>query len=331
MKSIFISYRRSDSADATGRIAERIAKRVGSQSVFKDVDSIDPGENFDEKIRLRLGDARVVVAVIGESWLDARDDAGHRRLDDPADYVRRELAQALADRRIRVIPVLIGEARLPQAAELPPDLQPLCFRQCVRIRRDPYFHTDIQRLMRQLPRTGARRPALIAAAFLFVVAAAFAVAELRKSRPINLAQGAKDTVTVVCVFSQTGETSKVILPLDMNPASAAKLLQERVYGDPHAAKKLQWAQLLTPSILMNEQPLKGNSLRESGVKDGCKLKLAIRLPANEDAFQPFVAKRLDPDRDLIPAAASPAPAPPIPASHEIPPPAPSPASPAEAR
>src|SRR5262245_6651264 len=41
--AVFISYRRQDSADITGRICDRLVERIGSEAVYKDVDSIPLG------------------------------------------------------------------------------------------------------------------------------------------------------------------------------------------------------------------------------------------------------------------------------------------------
>src|SRR5262249_42420918 len=60
----------------------------------------------------------VFLAVIGPNWLDAKDDSGRRRFDNPDDFVTIEIAAALA-RNIRVIPVLVDGARTPKADRLP--------------------------------------------------------------------------------------------------------------------------------------------------------------------------------------------------------------------
>jgi hypothetical protein len=52
------------------------------------------------------------------------DDVGQRRLDDPRDYVRLEIATAL-QRNVRVIPTLVHNASMPRESDLPEPLRPL--------------------------------------------------------------------------------------------------------------------------------------------------------------------------------------------------------------
>lgn len=89
---LFISYRRSDSAGFAGRIADYFTYRYPQIPVFFDATSIEPGEDFVESINMRLESSAVVLAPIGETWLDTRDPiSGERRIDNPNDFVRREL------------------------------------------------------------------------------------------------------------------------------------------------------------------------------------------------------------------------------------------------
>src|SRR3954452_22224139 len=109
MTSVFISYRRDDASGATGRLYDALLHdvRLPPDAVFMDVDGIKPGIDFLTAIERVLDRADVVLAVIGPEWLTARDGRGGRRLDDPADYVRLEVARALeraeADPSVRVL------------------------------------------------------------------------------------------------------------------------------------------------------------------------------------------------------------------------------------
>ena len=78
MRSVFISYRREDSAGYAGRLHESLERRFGVGQVFRDVDTIEPGQDFVRAIETRLGECRVFLALIGRGWLDARDSAGRR-------------------------------------------------------------------------------------------------------------------------------------------------------------------------------------------------------------------------------------------------------------
>jgi len=148
---IFISYRRSDSADITGRIYDRLVNIFGRNIIFKDVDSIPLGLDFKEYLDKKVGECHVLLAVIGDRWLEAGGKTGIKRLDDPADFVRIELESALA-RNIPVIPLLVRGAQMPAEESLPPSLRKLVFRNGTPIRPDPDFHRDVDRLIRALQR-----------------------------------------------------------------------------------------------------------------------------------------------------------------------------------
>ena len=158
--TILISYRREDSAGYAGRLADRLKAHFGRENVFVDVDTIQPGEDFAEVIDQSLRSSSVVVALIGPEWLTAADTSGRRRLDRSDDFVRTEIAKALAS-RVRVIPALVGNAVMPEANDLPEDLQPLTRRQAIEI-SDTRFHQDVDRLIQALADTNAVRPASVA-------------------------------------------------------------------------------------------------------------------------------------------------------------------------
>ena len=101
---------------------------------------------FGDYIRTILPGCRVVLVLIGPNWLEARDETGRRRLDDPQDWVRIEIETALNASGLDVVPVLVNGARMPRAEELPQSLHPLLRRHAAIIRRDPDFHDDVARL-----------------------------------------------------------------------------------------------------------------------------------------------------------------------------------------
>jgi hypothetical protein len=108
---IFISYRRSDAPVHAGRMHDALVQHFGSEHVFMDVDKIEPGLSFRQEIDQALVQCDALLAVIGPRWL-ARGKLGRRRLDDPDDLGRVEIATAL-ERDIVVIPVLVDHARMP--------------------------------------------------------------------------------------------------------------------------------------------------------------------------------------------------------------------------
>ena len=148
---IFVSYRRSDSADITGRIYDRLVDEFGRPLIFKDVDSIPLGTDFKEYLDRKVSECNVLLAIIGDRWTDASDESGKRRLDDPDDFVRVEIESALA-RGIPVIPLLVRGAQMPKEESLPPGLRKLIYKNGVQIRPDPDFHRDMDRLISALGR-----------------------------------------------------------------------------------------------------------------------------------------------------------------------------------
>ncbi len=145
MSRIFISYRRDDTAaDMTDRVYERLVRRWGRR-VFMDIDSLVGGDVFAKAIDENLQNCAVTLVMIGRHWLSMTDAQGARRIDNPSDYPRMEVAAALR-RGVRVIPVLVGDVALPNAADLPQEIAGLSDRQVVRISRER-FDADVQRLI----------------------------------------------------------------------------------------------------------------------------------------------------------------------------------------
>src|SRR5262245_21007987 len=127
---IFINYRREDSIDAAGRLHDRLAQTFGHKNIFMDVEDIPAGVDFAKYLSDQVAASRVFLAVIGPTWLDAKDESGGRRIDDPDDIVAIEITAALG-RNIRVSPVLVEGARMPKVGELPDPLKALARRQAV--------------------------------------------------------------------------------------------------------------------------------------------------------------------------------------------------------
>jgi hypothetical protein len=130
--SIFLSYRRSDSAGESGRLSDDLVARFGAGHVFMDVDAIQPGRDFRKAIRENVGGCSVLLAILGPDWLDVKSPGGERRLDNENDYVRLEIATALG-RDIPVVPVLVRGARMPKAEQLPEDIRDLAYRNSVEL------------------------------------------------------------------------------------------------------------------------------------------------------------------------------------------------------
>ena len=158
---VFISYRRDETAYAAGWLYDRLADRFGADKIFKDIDSIEFGDDFVEVITAAVGSCDVLLALIGNEWVTITGEDGRRRLDDPADFVRVEIEAALA-RDVRVIPVLVDGASMPHAEALPASLRTLVRRHALAL-SPSQFDFDTGRLLKVLDRTLAEVQAEVAA------------------------------------------------------------------------------------------------------------------------------------------------------------------------
>jgi len=141
--SVFVSYRREDSAGHAGRVGEHLCAIFGPDNVFLDVQDIAPGQDFAQAIERTITECNAVVVVIGRRWVQALQERG-----EAEDFVREEVSAALR-RGTSVIPVLVGGAMMPSAAELPQSLAALSRRQAVEI-RDARFDDDVKVLIEAL-------------------------------------------------------------------------------------------------------------------------------------------------------------------------------------
>lgn len=148
MRAIFISYRREDSEGQAGRLFDDLTNHFGEDTVFMDVAGIEPGRDFRRVIDEHVASCGVLLAIIGKSWIDAKDEEGRLRLDDPTDFVRLETASALK-RDIPVVPVLVHGARMPRAEQLPEELKELAFRNGVELTH-ARWDSDVQVLIKAL-------------------------------------------------------------------------------------------------------------------------------------------------------------------------------------
>jgi len=167
MSGVFISYRRHDSEGYAGRIFDRLRASFDDALVFRDVDGIPDGARFRDEIEKHLETCNVVLVIIGPSWLDDRDAAGRRRLDDPEDWVRIEVSTALSH-DVCVIPVTVGGASLPAARDLPDNLKSLVQFQRRDLRDGDTWNSDLELLIRRVANelgvhTSKVRPTVFAA------------------------------------------------------------------------------------------------------------------------------------------------------------------------
>jgi hypothetical protein len=150
---IFICYRRDDASGHAGRLRDALSDQFGAAEIFRDIETIGPGDDFVQAMSRAIASCGVFLAIIGRHWVAAAAPDGTRRLDDPDDHVRAEIAEALK-RGVRVIPVLVQGARMPRASELPEALKGLAVRNALTL-DDEGWESDVQRLAaairRELP------------------------------------------------------------------------------------------------------------------------------------------------------------------------------------
>jgi len=180
---IFISYRRDDAAGYARAVYDELARHYGADRVFIDVDDIGAGQPFDEVIRRAVGASQVLLVLIGKRWLGEREGAPPR-IDDAQDFVRIEVATALAG-GMRVVPLLLDGTLMPNEAQLPENLRPLARRNALEL-DNSRFAADMERLVAALRETlgpasavqptvaasrrASLRPALLAGALLLGLA-----------------------------------------------------------------------------------------------------------------------------------------------------------------
>ncbi|MBL0357076.1 MAG: CD225/dispanin family protein [Chitinophagaceae bacterium] len=142
--TIFINYRKDDSSWNALALYNELQKYFTKEQIFKDFNTILPGDDFVVSIDNALRKCDVLIVVVGKNWLQIKDVAGKRRLDDADDFVRLEIATALA-RGIQVIPVLFDDVPMPRPDELPDDMKALCRRQFIEI-DSKRFDDDVRNL-----------------------------------------------------------------------------------------------------------------------------------------------------------------------------------------
>ena len=188
--NIFVNYRRQTDSGIAGRIYDSLTSALPGASIFMDVDKLNPGDDFEAALEKTLAGCAVFLAIIGPQWAAMVSPNGQRRLDDPNDFVRKELRTALAE-RVRIIPVLVGGAAMPDASVLPLELKALAKHQAVEIRHER-FRADVEGLAEAIAATapGARgwrwQSAVIAAVAALVILAG---AGLFYVKPISLVHG----------------------------------------------------------------------------------------------------------------------------------------------
>jgi adenylate cyclase len=149
LPKIIISYRRRDSEAMTGRIFDRLVAHYGREAVFGDIDNIPPGIDFRAHIAEALAHSDILLAIIGPRWAGRSGRAGLAGIDHENDFVRAEIETVLR-RGIPVIPVLLGDTKMPSADRVPDGLKDFVFRQAVRVDPGRDFEHHMHRLTSEI-------------------------------------------------------------------------------------------------------------------------------------------------------------------------------------
>jgi pterin-4a-carbinolamine dehydratase len=151
----FISYRRDDYPIAARFLEAELEQAFGIESVFMDTERLRAGDNWPQQLDKGLQEASALLVVIGPSWLKLADDYGRRRLDKEGDWVRREIETSL-QRKIMVIPVLVGRASIPPKDGLPSSIATFTDQQALPL-RETHWTEDLSPLIERLESIGFKR------------------------------------------------------------------------------------------------------------------------------------------------------------------------------
>jgi hypothetical protein len=149
---VLISYRRDDTGIETGRLHDRLATEYGKDCVFMDIHDAPLGIDHVDHLRAQFERCSAVIVIIGSEWMAMTDGRGQRRLEQADDPVRAEVALALQQKHIQVIPLLVQNTSMPPSEELPADTRLLARRNWIRLRPERWDE-DVERLLIGLQKT----------------------------------------------------------------------------------------------------------------------------------------------------------------------------------
>lgn len=309
MGIVFINYRRDQTAGEARALYNDLVQLLGARRVFMDVDDIALGRDFREVLRQSLDDCEVMLTLIGRGWAEAKDAAGQRRLDQPDDFVRLEIATAL-QRNLAVTPVLLQDARMPAAEALPEELKPLAFRNGFEINHQTW-DSNVRELVKRLglpaapapapPPARSRLPLAAAAAAVVVAGAAGTWYALRPAPgPTPAPAPAPDPTSARALVAQLVGPDKQVRQ------DAAARLQRDYRRSPEALRAaiayLPWerfrtlagaaprAQLLN-YLLATEDAAWTPELRAEAARGLASLR--EQIAAGETSFRPEIVERIE--------------------------------------
>jgi formylglycine-generating enzyme required for sulfatase activity len=152
MSTVFISYRRENTAGEARALFNDLVARLGENSVFMDVDSIALGRDFRSVLQETTASCDLMLVLIGRNWADAKDEGGRIRLKNPTDYVRLEIEAALK-RDIAVTPVFVQGAHMPAPEDLPAEIRDLAYRNGFELSHNRW-ESDVGEMVRRFDLNG---------------------------------------------------------------------------------------------------------------------------------------------------------------------------------
>ena len=141
---MFLSYRREETAAYAGRLYDALAERFGDANVFMDIE-LEPGIDFVERITQVIGACHVLLVIVGPQWATLASGEEHARIAQEDDFVRLEVEAALRRPNVRVIPLLVAGARMPDARDLPEQVRGITRRNALEL-SDLRWRYDVGRL-----------------------------------------------------------------------------------------------------------------------------------------------------------------------------------------
>ncbi len=218
---IFISYRRDDAAGHAGRLFDRLSAHFGADQIFMDIEQIEAGADFVQAIQEAVGSCEILIALIGRHWLSGENEA-ERRIDNPNDFVRLEVATAL-ERDVRVIPVLVQGAAMPRPQDLPADLVLLSRRNAIELSNTRWKH-DVDGLIATVEKVLARQRGATPAAATGGQAAEEAKQQQQRAaedrqRQIAAAAAATERAAAAAGRSELPVRGEAVMPLFGTPAT----------------------------------------------------------------------------------------------------------------
>lgn len=243
MPRIFISYQRNETADIASMLAERLNFEFGRNCIFKYIGGIPAGIDFRQHIMHAVGNADILIALIGDDWLNAINAGPVRRADGPTDFVRLEIGFAL-ERGLPIIPVLVLNSTMPEQKDLPPEFATLAFHNASPLRAgsdlEPHLQALIARLQLLFSMPPRRR-----------VAATFSLPVGQAQSPMGVASVRECPEAATESLAETSHRDAVTVPLSKNVAVTldAVELNNRKPGNQRKRSRIAWPNGRTGSVL----------------------------------------------------------------------------------